>query len=261
MTAINPKLYIARFESMPVIRITDETFDLLCQLRKKVPADTPAELVEWLTEKGTDDIGIIINADKEEGSEPLGDNPNTSCNEQLRHNGGNEISSSPSDNTCQDGLSEDSFAPIYGETIAVAPNQRSRRSREFTSFNASQLVNVKPIRALVKGRWFKISYWNRAVFAAIKALVDEGVAIEEIVRVLYPLIKIGNPKGSVPIKGQNISHMFINTPKISWQCVEKLHDGWGIDIRVRFRWNKKAPEELRGRSYEIRTGYPNLVAL
>lgn len=246
---------------MPVIRISDETFNLLCQLRKKVPATTPAELVEWLAERGASDIGIVVEAINDKDTIPTEDTLKFRSSEQLRQDKGTTISSELRDTVAVDVLSKHNFAPIYGETAEISTKKRHPSKVLFSTFSTSQLVNVKPIRALVKGHWFKISYWNRAAFAAIKALVDEGVAIEEIVEVLNPLIKIGNPEGSIPIKGQNISHMFINTPKISWKCVEKLYDCWGIDVRVRFRWNNNAPEELRGRSYEIRTGYSNLVAL
>lgn len=50
------------------IKITERTFELLCELRKKVPVRTPAELIEWLAETGADDIGIIVNVREEDPS-------------------------------------------------------------------------------------------------------------------------------------------------------------------------------------------------
>lgn len=246
---------------MTSIKISEETFNLLCQLRKKVPAKRPAEIVEWLAEWGATDIGIVVDANDVEVAKPPEDTPKFENNEQLRQNEGGTISSELRDSVVLDILPQRDFAPIFGETTEITTNRRHRSQTKFSNSIASQLVNVKPSRAFVQGTWFKITYWNRAVFATIKALVNDGVAVEEIAQVLSPFIKIGNPEGSVPIKRQNISHKFINTPRISWECIEKLYNYWDIDVRVRFRWTEKGPDALRGRTYEVRTGLPSFVEL
>lgn len=239
------------------IKITERTFELLCELRKKVPVRTPAELIEWLAETGADDIGIIVNV-REEDPSLSQKSPQSRSSEPLRQQSGTKFTANLRDTTGAAIRSTEGLSPIFGEPVESVPERKSPSPVEFRSFRTSSLLNVKPSEAYVQGRRLRIRFWNQAVFATIKSLVEDGVAIQEIVDVLYPLIKIGNPEGSIPIKGQNISHSLINTPRISWESIEKLNNFWDVDVRVKFKWTEKAPVELRGNWYEIstRTGRP-----
>ena len=240
------------------IKITERTFELLCVLRKRVPVSTPSELIEWLAETGAEDIGIIVTHSEEEPSLPQ-KSPQIRSGEPLRQESGARFTASLRSTTGVAILPTEGLSPIFGALAESTPERKSPLPVKFASFRTSSLLNVKPSEAYVQGRRFKIRFWNQAVFATIKALVGDGVAIQEIVDVLYPLIKIGNPKGSIPIKGQNISHSLINTPRISWESIEKLSNFWDVDVRVKFKWTEKAPVELRGQSYEISTGTPRPV--
>ena len=54
---------------MPYIKISEETFDRLCELRKSIQADNPHELIDYLANKGMEDIGIVLDPDVEPPSE------------------------------------------------------------------------------------------------------------------------------------------------------------------------------------------------
>lgn len=124
----------------------------------------------------------------------------------------------------------------------------------FLTFKNSYLEHVPPTEAYVEGEWFQIKHWNKALFKAIRHLVEkEGVSNQEIADVLHPNIKVGREDGRRPIEGVNLSYAEIRTPQVSWECIETLHLKWGIDVRVRFKWSEKARVDLRGLSYEIRT--------
>ena len=237
---------------MPEIKITEETFELLCELRKHVPKGTPSELIEWLADRGAQDIGISVEAIDGDSSVSIADLHDYENSEILDQDRGERTYAGLRDSGA-DVLSESGFGRIVSDPIQNTPEKQSPALVKIVLFSSSFLLNVEPSMAYVEGKRFRIRFWNEAVFATIKSLVDKGVAIEDIEKVLSPLIKIGNPEGSVPIKGLNISHAFINTPRISWECIEKLNNHWNVDVRVTFRWNEKAKIELRGLSYEIGT--------
>lgn len=237
---------------MPEIKITEETFELLCELRKNVPKGNPSELIEWLADRGAQDIGISVEAVDGDTSVSSADLHDYENSENLDQDRGEKTYAGLRDSG-SNVLFESGFASIQSEPIKIFPEKQSPSQVNIVHFSSSYLLNVEPSMAYVEGKRFRIRFWNEAVFATIKSLIDKGVAIEDIEKVLSPLIKIGNPEGSVPIKGLNISHAFINSPRISWECIEKLNNHWYVDVRVTFRWNEKAKIELRGLSYEIGT--------
>lgn len=124
----------------------------------------------------------------------------------------------------------------------------------FVLFRSSYLENVPPIEASIEGESFEIEYWNEVVFAVIKFLIEKRkVTVHQIAEVLHPNVKVGWQDGYRPIKGLNLSYDNIRTPRVSWECIEKLNLFSNIDVRIRFKWNEKAKVKLRGLSYEIRT--------
>ena len=124
----------------------------------------------------------------------------------------------------------------------------------FVLFRSSYLENVPPIEASIEGKRFEIEYWNEVVFAVIKFLIENrDVTVHQIAKVLDPNVKVGSHDGYKPIKGLNLSYNNIRTPRVSWECIEKLNLFSNIDVRIRFKWNEKAKVKLRELSYEIRT--------
>lgn len=102
---------------MPEIKITGETFEILCELRKNVPKCTPSELIEWLADRGAEDIGISVEAVDEDTSVSCTDIHDYENSENLDQDRRERTYAGLTDSR-SDVLSESGFAPILSETVA-----------------------------------------------------------------------------------------------------------------------------------------------
>ena len=238
---------------MPFIKISEETFDRLCELRKSIQADYPHELVDYLANKWMENIDVVLDPDVEPPSVQRVQISQERNSQPLKHYTDDILTEGQANSEVLTLPTDEFLGPILSDPVKIDPKNQSPSNVNFVLFRTSFLTNVLPSKAYVQGNWFKIKFWNEAVFATIKALLDAGIAVEDIVNVLHPRLKIGCPEGYVPIKGQNLSHIQIDTPKVSWECIEKLSKHWDVDVRVRFRWTEKAKVEFRGLQYEIST--------
>ncbi len=216
------------------VSLSQRTMATLWRLQGVLNKPTASDLIESLTanaarQYGIDDFTSNVNVDKDTKANAASSNSSTV---------------KPAKET------NPKFGEIYkGEIKYDDPSEVN-----FLTFKNSYLENVPPSEAYVDGKWFDIKHWNEVVFEVIRILVEKrGVGVQEIATLLPENIKIGYEDGLKPIIGLNLSYINIRSPQVSWKCIETLHLKWGIDVRVRFKWNEKAKVELRGLSYEIRT--------
>lgn len=160
----------------------------------------------------------------------------------------------------QHGL-EDSDSTLKGGISSLNLHDKKDPSEvSFVLFKNSFLEHVPPIEAYVEGEWFDIEAWNAVVFKVIRLLVENGVSPHDIAEVLSPDVRVGHIEGFRRIEGLNMSYINVRSPRMSWECIEKLNSRWNIDVRIKFKWDEKSKVKLREQTYEIRTlPYENKV--
>lgn len=228
---------------MPLIEISDETFELLCQLKRKVNVSTASKLVEHLAEKGARNIGLSVGTDSLD--------TNVASDDISIDRGAKSFNVSRDGNMRIEKRIDD---VDIEEIVLDVPQLDHILPTLLTEFRSKDLVNVEMVTAFVEGKPFYHKRWNQTLFHVIEILLGEGVSIDEIVEKLNGFATVGKNLDDFLSYNEDldISHK-IQNPRIVWPLIENLSKYWEIDVEIKFKWENNAKLELRGMYAELKT--------